>query len=93
MDGEWRDHDGRGGQKASTVLVGSIFQGEVYFERSDKGGFWYASLNGQKLAGYPTMERAKARVDFEIWNRIRLAVSPYKRVLARRASWEGIGDS
>lgn len=92
MEGEWRDHDGPEGHKASTLIVGPIFQGEVYFQTDDKGGFWRATLNGEKLAGYPTMERAKARVDWEVWNRLRRSVGSYKLVLARRASWENGGN-
>lgn len=52
-----------------------------------------ASLNGEALGAYHELEHAKARVDWEIWNRMRQTVPGYKVLLARRETWQYGGGS
>jgi hypothetical protein len=51
--------------------VGPVFQGEAHIKRdsADPREWWTAKLNGKSLGGFGTLERAKAAVDWAIWNR------------------------
>jgi hypothetical protein len=43
------------------------------------------------MAGHPTFAGAKARVDWEMWNRLRQMREGYEVLLARKAEWEDAG--
>lgn len=74
----------------SAIHVGPVFSGEVTY-KSGRGG-WRCTLNGQDMGGYPTMAGAKARIDWEIWNRLRQVRAGYEVLLARKADWEDGGN-
>ena len=85
---EWAAETGRQ-ERGSSLWVGGVFHGEVSYHAEIAGkAHWRPTLNGQALGGYPTMEAAKARVDWEIWNRVRLMKPGYVALLARRSEWE-----
>lgn len=46
-----------------------------------------ARLNGEQLGVYHELAHAKARIDWEIWNRVRQTMPGYKMLLARRETW------
>lgn len=93
--GEWEDRY-RDGDPArvvigSTLRLPPVFYGEVFYGTRREGGatqYWWTSLNGEPMAGFPTIDMAKACIDHEVWNRLRQIREPYARVLARRATWE-----
>ena len=84
-DGQWRDYPDAGGAlKGSTLRIGPVFQGEVSW------GEWPKACTGERTStaklwrGYPTMAAAKERIEWEVWNRIRIMIPAYRRVMARR---------
>ncbi len=83
MDGEWHDWTTNGAHGARLSLP-PIFEAEIVLE----DGQWRAMVNGQRLSAYRTREEAKARCDWEVWNRVRCFRAGYLNLLARRASWE-----
>ena len=88
MDGNWRDYREGGvpvGNVRGAILdLPPVFRGEVYFEK----GSWWAVLNGQRLMGQPNIEHAKACVDWNIWNQLRLIQGGYNCLMARRETWD-----
>jgi hypothetical protein len=84
-DGQWREYsDASGTVIGATLHLGPVFQGEVSWGEYAKGMYWRAHLNGQVMGGYPTMAAAKERIEWEVWNRIRIMIPSYRRVMARR---------
>jgi hypothetical protein len=92
-EGRWLDYrSSRTGEvEGSTIRLGPVFQGEVYRQYKDGWSGWRASLNGEDMAGHPTFAGAKARIDWEIWNRLRQTREGYEVLLARKAEWEDGG--
>lgn len=84
----WRQADDLG----ATLHVGPVFSGEVSYSRDEGPKFWRCTLNGQSMGGYPTMAGAKARIDWEIWNRVRQMREGYAVLLTRKAEWEDGGN-
>jgi len=93
-EGQWRDYrSSQTGQVVgSSIRVGPVFQGEVYHQTKDGWSGWRATLNGEDMAGYPTLAGGKARIDWEIWNRLRQARRGYEALMARKAEWEDGGN-
>lgn len=80
-EGEWRklwDSD------TWELRLDPVFRAYV----SPVDGKWKPTLNGIELSLYPRLERAQARIDWEIWNRLRMIREGYRRVLERRPIWE-----
>lgn len=97
MDGDWRDWKeggtsfGDGPVKGSVLQLLPVFYGEVVYKADESDpnrSYWHAKLNGKFLMGLGTIEKAKARVDWEIWNELRCIKDAYKRVIERRDTWE-----
>jgi hypothetical protein len=84
-DGVWRDYDGND-VRGSTISIGLTWRGEVYLDKPDRDGkrYWEARLNTKPLVGFPTIEQAKSRVDWQIWNEMRLAEHGHAAVAARQ---------
>jgi hypothetical protein len=76
---EWKSPEGGG----FVMRVGMIFACEVSF-REDT---WAAMLNGQYMGGYGCSEHARARLDWEVWNRMRLAEKGLARIVERESAW------
>lgn len=94
-EGKWLDYrSSRTGEvEGSTIRLGPVFQGEVYHQYKDGWSGWRAALNGEDMAGYPTLAGAKARIDWEMWNRLRQVREGYEALLARKAEWEDGGTT
>ena len=77
----------------STIHVGPVFHGEVFqtWCAGMNANAWRCVLNGEALSSYPTIQRAKARIDWEVWNRVRQMTPGYKRLLERRPGWQDGG--
>ena len=73
--------------KGSSLNLPPVFYGEVVHKERDGAMYWWATLNGQDKGGFRTIVDAKARVDWEIWNSVRLMIPGYKNLLSRRADW------
>jgi hypothetical protein len=93
--GQWRDWygdlDPSRTVRGARLNLSPVFQAEVSYgpdKLGDEKQYWWPILNGERLAGHSTLEKAKAHVDWEIWNRLRQIREGYRRVLDRRASWE-----
>lgn len=92
-DGKWNDYRSHKGHIAgSSIQLGPLFQCEVYHIKEGNFSGWTCSVNGQRLSGYPTMAAAKARADWEMWNRIRQAKEGYGNLMARKLEWEDGGN-
>ena len=63
-----------------TADISHLWHGQQYCHRP--------TLNGEALGYYPKLDRAKARVEWEIWNRVRQMKPAYRAIMDRRASWE-----
>lgn len=86
-EGEWyQQPDGRRDRwelKCPPLFAASVTYG--WF--GDMSGY-EASLNGEALGAYHELAQAKARVDWEIWNRMRQTAPGYRVILERRPMWE-----
>ena len=91
-DGNWNDHRDGGLLKGSSLHVGPVFMGEVAYVSGGNGAAWRCSLNGQDMGRYPTMAGAKARIDWEVWNRLRQVREGYAVLMARKSEWEDGGN-
>lgn len=90
--GQWIDErDTQQRLTASTLSVGPVFYGEISPGMKDDHGCWRAILNGEYMGGYSTMGGAKARIDWEVWNRVRQMREGYKVLLDRREHWKDGG--
>ncbi len=87
-DGHWTDRRDGDRVQGSNMRIGPVFAGEVTYAAFGTGWAWKASLNGQAMGGYPTIEQAKARIDWEIWNRLRQTEEGYKLLLDRHEQWK-----
>jgi hypothetical protein len=86
--GKWVDWTNRAREiTGSSLNLAPVFFGEVAHKERDGEVYWWAMLNGQIKGGFPSLAQAKARVDWEIWNSVRLIVPGYKNLLSRRADW------
>jgi hypothetical protein len=88
-DGEWRQPHGHDG--IWEVAFGPAFSATLTRE----GGYpvrWRVTVNGQNFGTYQRVEDAKARADWEVWNRVRQMVPGYRVLLARREQWERGGS-
>lgn len=93
--GRWDDYqDTERRVVGSTIHVGPVFHGEVFLTwcAEMNASTWRCVLNGEALSSYPTIERAKARIDWEVWNRVRQMAPAYKCLLERRAVWDSGGS-
>jgi hypothetical protein len=81
--GEWQDWT-IGESHGSRLSLAPVFEAEIFRD----GEYWRATLNGERLSAHPTIEDAKARCDWEIWNRVRQFKSGWLALLARRESWK-----
>jgi hypothetical protein len=92
--GRWSDYrSSRTGEvQGSSVVLGPVFRGEVYRQTKDGWSGWRATLNGEDMAGYPTMAAAKARIDWEMWNRLRQMRESFEVLIARKSEWEDGGN-
>jgi hypothetical protein len=54
---------------------------------------WRVSLNGQDMGVYGGLEFAKARAQWEIWNRWRQAIPAYEAIMARQDEWKHGGGN
>jgi hypothetical protein len=88
-DGHWADKRDGDRVRGSTIRIGPVFAGEVSYAAFSNGWGWKAALNGQDMGGYPTIEQAKARIDWEVWNRLRQTEDGYKVLMGRREDWKG----
>ena len=61
-DGHWTDRRDGDRVQGSNMRIGPVFAGEVTYAAFGTGWAWKASLNGQAMGGYPTIEQAKARM-------------------------------
>lgn len=86
FEGKWRDYGPGGEPHGSSIQVGQTWGGEVFYDKPDRDGkrYWTAKLNTKPLGGFPNMAEAKSRVDWQIWNEMRLAQEGYKLVAARK---------
>ena len=87
--GKWVDWTDRAREiRGSSLNLPPVFFGEVAHKEHDGEVWWWATLNGQSKGGHRTIAQAKARVDWETWNSVRLMIPGYKKLLSRRADWE-----
>ena len=86
--GHWNDYQNKEGRiVSSTIHFGPVFRCEVSHSwcAEMNASAWRCLLNGEALGHYPRIEQAKARIDWEVWNRVRQMVPGYKLLLERRA--------
>ena len=67
-DGYWTDRCDDKDVRGSVTRIGPVFQRDVTYADGDG---WTCALNGEAMGGYPTLAGAKARIDWEVWNRLR----------------------
>jgi len=89
-DGHWNDRRDDKDVRSSTMRIGPVFRGEATY--SDGKGRWSCSLNGEAMGGYPALAGAKARIDWEIWNRLRQVRAGYDVLMARKSDWQDGGN-
>ena len=87
-DGEWEDwtdlDDRTRAVRGARLRLPPVFEGAVFLVE----GSWRCSLNGEAMGNYPVIDAAKARIDWEVWNRLQHIRDAYRRLLDRRTSWE-----
>ena len=87
---EWNSNDARG----ATLRLGPVFSASVAYPTPASGSlYWAVSLNGEALGGYGAEDCARARAEWEIWNRVRLMRPGYMALLARREFWKSGGGA
>lgn len=91
-DGKWNDWRGSD-TMGSTIRVGPIFSANIVHACVNGCYRWQCSLDGGDMGCYPTLGGAKARLDWEMWNRVRLARPGFKILLSRREEWKDAGNA
>jgi hypothetical protein len=85
--GRW-EHWSEG--KGWTLRIGPLFKGEIsYTYRRDRYGY-SCSLNGADLGFFPKLEDARQRVEWEVWNQLRLSADGL-RAFSASSGFQTIG--
>ena len=70
--------------------IGPLFKGEIsYTYRRDRYGY-ACRLNGSDLGFFPKVEDARQRVEWEVWNQLRVSAEGIK-VFFERSEFAPIG--
>jgi hypothetical protein len=83
MDGTWRQW-AIGEETGFELKLEPVFYGSVLPIWSGGKQFWLARLNERELGSFPTLEQAKAQVDWSIWSNMRRKRPGYLKLLERR---------
>ncbi len=86
-EGEWYQQPD-GSRDRWEMKCPPLFGGTITYGWYGEATGYEARLNGERLGAYHELAHAKARIDWEIWNRIRQTIPGYKVLLARRETWE-----
>ncbi|HEY4123806.1 MAG TPA: hypothetical protein VGM36_04280 [Rhizomicrobium sp.] len=89
IEGEWHSFDYSGDpEKGATLRCGPVFCGEIVRQPKKSGGYvWRAYLDGD-CGDHSTMAKAKMRVEWEIWNRVRQMMPGYQKIAARQSTFD-----
>ncbi len=88
-DGHWTDRRDDKDVRSSSMRIGPVFYGEATYAGGDG---WKCSLDGEAMGAYSTLAGAKARIDWEVWNRLRQTQEGYKVLMARKSDWQDGGN-
>lgn len=70
------------------LKCGPVFSAQItYGWQADRSGY-APSLNGEQMGFYGDLDKAKARIEWEIWNRVRQMTPAYRAIMDRRVLWE-----
>ena len=82
-EGQWTEpHEMRG--KLWELKCGPVFSATITYGWYGNGTGYEARLNGELMGLYRNLDGAKARIEWEIWNRIRQMTPAYRAIRDRR---------
>jgi putative SOS response-associated peptidase YedK len=92
-DGDWQDHydiaDPARLVTCASLHLSPVYTAEVSINR--EAGYWRSILNGREIAASPTIEQAKAKVEWRIANELGQIHDSYRALLKRRHLWADAG--